>query len=77
MFIFSSLHQSGERLNNITGIAAILRFDVELEEDEGYEEPKDEEEEEKEEEEKFNRNLLKRVEEEMGEDKDDDDEFEM
>lgn len=26
--IFSSLHPSGERLKNITGIAAVLRFDV-------------------------------------------------
>ena len=26
--IFSSLHPSGEKLKNITGIAAILRFDV-------------------------------------------------
>jgi protein pelota len=26
--IFSTLHPSGERLKNITGIAAILRFDV-------------------------------------------------
>ena len=26
--VFSSLHPSGEKLKNITGIAAILRFDV-------------------------------------------------
>ena len=32
--IFSSLHPSGEKLKNITGIAAILRFDVMPEEDE-------------------------------------------
>ena len=31
--IFSSLHPSGEKLKNITGIAAILRFDVMPEED--------------------------------------------
>lgn len=28
--IFSSLHASGERLTNISGIAAILRFEVSL-----------------------------------------------
>ena len=28
VFIFSSLHQSGERLNNITGFAAILRYEL-------------------------------------------------
>ena len=33
--IFSRLHPSGEKLKNITGIAAILRFDVQpLEEEE-------------------------------------------
>lgn len=33
--IFSSLHPSGEKLKHITGIAAILRFDVvPLDEDE-------------------------------------------
>lgn len=26
--VFSSLHPSGEKLKNISGIAAILRFDV-------------------------------------------------
>lgn len=26
--IFSSLHPSGEKLKNITGVAAILRYDV-------------------------------------------------
>jgi protein pelota len=30
IFIFSSLHQSGERLNNYSGVAAILRFEMQL-----------------------------------------------
>jgi len=32
--IFSSLHSSGEKLNNLTGIAAILKFPMALENEE-------------------------------------------
>lgn len=35
--VFSSLHPSGEKLKNISGIAAILRFDVPELEEEGQE----------------------------------------
>jgi protein pelota len=49
--IFSSMHPSGEKLKNITGIAAILRHDVlaEEHEDEGEELEREEKEGEKEE----------------------------
>lgn len=67
VYIFSSLHQSGERLNNITGIAAILRFEMELD-DEMVGEVEDEKENEDEDLEKLNKNLLKQLEEEEGED---------
>ena len=36
--IFSSLHPSGEKLKNITGIAAILKYEVPPLDDEGEEE---------------------------------------
>lgn len=44
VFIFSSMHASGEKLNNLTGIAAILRFPLNMD----YLDDEEEEEKEKE-----------------------------
>ncbi|KRW99069.1 hypothetical protein PPERSA_11670 [Pseudocohnilembus persalinus] len=51
-YIFSSLHKSGENLNNLSGIAAILKFPVILDDDE--DESEDEEQEQNEEDENGN-----------------------
>ena len=78
--IFSTLHPSGKKLENITGIAAILRYDVpalEEENDEEFEETPNQLEELDEDKEEIGKIEFKNFEVEEDEDEDADEEYEV
>ena len=61
VYIFSSLHQSGEKLNNITGIAAILRWEMDLDEEMESRQEEEERDEKEELDKELNKNLLRQL----------------